>query len=248
MKKIALIILVISLSLFANSKKTISFNSLDNTTMAADLYMVDEDINRPLIVLFHQAQWSRGEYNEIAPKLNKLGFNCMAVDLRAGNRINGVLNQTYLNARKNHKKTKYLNTRIDIVAAFQEARSYSNKLIAWGSSYSAALLLKNIGEKPRYAQAILAFSPGEYFEKFGKPKDYITSSAKKLKMPVFITSARDEKNRWINIYDAIDRKYRVSFIPTTKGNHGSRALWSQFDDNQAYWHEVEKFLNSLNLK
>jgi len=248
MKKVLFFLLLLSTLIYATTKTTIQFKSLDNVMVAADLYLIDNDINRPMIVLFHQANWSRGEYIEIAPKLNKLGFNCMAVDLRSGDKINGIQNQTYLNAKKSYKKTNHLNSRIDMIASFQEARSYSNKLIGWGSSYSASILLKTIGEKPRYAKAILAFSPGEYFKRVGKPDDYIQKSASKLKIPVFITSSKSEKNSWTNIYEAINSKYRKSFIPTTEGNHGSRVLWSESSNNKAYWNEVESFLRSLQLK
>ena len=32
-------------------------------------------------------------------------------------------------------------------------------------------------------------------------------------------------------------------MPKTKGNHGSRALWSKFNDSNDYWHAVSKFLH-----
>ena len=48
--------------------------------------------NAPVLVLFHQAGWSRGEYREIAPKLNELGYICLAIDQRSGKGVNGVAN------------------------------------------------------------------------------------------------------------------------------------------------------------
>jgi len=247
MKKCLILILLITSFVYAANKKTVEFKSLDNLILTADLYMIDEDINRPFIVLYHQAQSSRGEYSEIALRLNKLGFNCMAVDLRSGEMSNGIKNQTYLEAVKNDKKTTHLKARIDIVSALHYARQYSQNLIAWGSSYSASLLMKTIGEKPRYAKAILAFSPGEYFSKFGKPIDYIKTSANKLKIPVFITSARHEVKDWQEIYNVIDAKYRVAFIPKAQGHHGSSSLWSKYSSSNEYWVAVESFLKSLNL-
>jgi len=247
MNRIIIFVFLLSSLAIAANIKTVEFKSLDNLTLRADLYMIDEDEDRPFIVLYHQAQSSRGEYNKIALKLNSLGFNCMAVDLRSGKISNNIKNESYLNAVKSHKKTSYLKARMDIVAALHYARQYSTKLIAWGSSYSASLILKTIGEKPRYAKAILAFSPGEYFSKFSKPNDYISSSAKKLKVPVFITSKRDEINNWKNIYDSIDEKYRVKFIPKANGHHGSSALWPKYSSSSEYWIAVENFLNSLKL-
>ncbi|MFA9412828.1 MAG: hypothetical protein ACERK0_16305, partial [Deltaproteobacteria bacterium] len=47
----------------------------------ADVYEA-QDKSATLILLFHQAGWSRGEYREIAPKLVKAGYRVMAVDQR----------------------------------------------------------------------------------------------------------------------------------------------------------------------
>lgn len=81
---------VISSLLSADQEaKTITFPSKDGLTLTADLYIM-HDKSAPFIVLFHQARWSRGEYEEIAPRLNMMGFNCMAVDLRSGGQVNGV--------------------------------------------------------------------------------------------------------------------------------------------------------------
>jgi len=80
--------------------ETITFPSKDGLTITADTYITNPDNKTPFIVLFHQAGWSRGEYNEIAPKLNKLGFNCMAVDQRSGGSVNGIQNETTALAQK----------------------------------------------------------------------------------------------------------------------------------------------------
>jgi dienelactone hydrolase len=245
MNKILLFIFLIVSFVDASNKKVIEFKSLDNLLITADLYMIDDDINRPFIILYHQAKSSRGEYNEIAIRLNTLGYNCMSVDLRAGDSSNNIKNETYLRAHKSNKKTSQLKARIDIISALHYARQYSNNLIAWGSSYSASLILKTIGEKPRYAKAILAFSPGEYFSTVGKPDDYIRNSAKKIKIPVFITSAKNEVKNWQEIYNVINQEHRIAFIPKSKGNHGSSALWSKYPSSSEYWVAVEKFLKSL---
>ena len=46
---------------------------------AADLY-APHPATAPLVILFHQAGWSRGEYEEIAPKLKR--FNTPASQRR----------------------------------------------------------------------------------------------------------------------------------------------------------------------
>ena len=227
------------------AQKTIIFPSKDGLQITSDLYIVNKNETTPFIVLFHQASWSRGEYFEIAPKLNKLGFNCMAVDLRSGKSVNNINNETSKKAVNLGMGTTYVDALIDIEAALTLARmNYAKgKLIAWGSSYSAALVLKVAGSDQDIVDGVLAFAPGEYFSKFGKSPTWIQESAKNIEVPVFITSAKKERQKWAPIFDSIQNEEKVSYIPITSGNHGSRALWDKFDDSQGYWDAVTEFLN-----
>ncbi len=238
------VLVLFAASSFSYAKSTLTFPSKDGLQISMDAY-IDHVDKRPLIVLFHQAGWSRGEYLEIAPKLNKLGFNALAIDLRSGDQINGVINETARRARSAGKGTSYVDALQDVEASLKYARNLVGdqvKVIAWGSSYSAALVLKVAGEHPEWANAVLAFSPGEYFKKAGKPADWIQRSAKLYTRPVFITSAKAEIKRWKPIFDAIKSKRKYAFIPKTKGNHGSRALWKRYPDSRDYWLAVERFL------
>lgn len=230
----------------SQNKQTVKFPSSDGLELTADVYLEHEK-SAPLIILFHQARWSRGEYLEIAPKLTMLGFNCIAVDLRSGGGVNDVKNESFIQAQQVMKPTKYVNSYPDIVAAIEYAKKYyaEGNLIIWGSSYSAALVLKYAGESTNNVNGVLSFSPGEYFSSQGKSKTWITESASKIDIPVFITSAKGEKSSWSSIFAAIPSEQKVSFLPATAGNHGSRALWSKFGDSVYYWDAVEKFLNTL---
>jgi len=221
----------------------IEFPSDDGLAITADMYLL-ENSEAPFIVLFHQAGWSRGEYLEIAPKLNSLGFSCMAIDQRSGKSVNDVDNETAIRAKKEGKPSSYTDAVPDLLAALKYVRyKYSPKtVIGWGSSYSSALILKLAGDDPKLVDGILSFAPGEYFEKLGKPSDWITTSARNISVPVFITSAREEKPNWINIYNSIKSDKKEMFIPETAGNHGSRALWEKFEDSESYWKAVKKFL------
>jgi len=245
-KYLLIIVLVIPTLSVAQDVQSIKFPSKDGLELTADLYMA-HDNSAPLIVLFHQARWSRGEYQEIAPKLNMLGFNCMAVDLRSGGEVNGVKNESFIRAQSEMKSTKYVDAYPDIEAAVSYAKEYyaEGKVIIWGSSYSSALVLKYTGDNVDMVDAVLSFSPGEYFSKQGKSKTWISESASNITQPVFITSAKREKSSWSSIFAAIPSEQKVSFLPSTPGNHGSRALWSKFGDSVYYWNEVEKFLNNL---
>jgi hypothetical protein len=78
-----ILILLITFSVQIKAQEKVSFKSSDGLEITADKYFTDSE-SAPLILLFHQAGWSRGEYNESAPKLNKLGFNCIAFAQRSG--------------------------------------------------------------------------------------------------------------------------------------------------------------------
>ena len=231
----------------ASAAQLISFHSADNVLITADSYAPHAAANTPVIVLFHQAGSSRGEYDDIAPRLNTLGFNCIAVDLRSGEYSRGKDNETAIRASKAGLTTRYVDALPDIIAALQYAHKQypDSRVIAWGSSYSAALVLKVAGDHAELVDAVLAFSPGEYFAHLGKSKTWIRDSAQMIKVPVFITSAKDEAGDWDAIYQAIPSAIKIRFIPTTQGNHGSRALWEKYADSTAYWDAVTDFLDTV---
>lgn len=246
MKKLIYIFCLISFGVSAQNYQTITFKSGDGITITANLYLTEAK-TEPFIILFHQANWSRGEYLEIGPKLNQLGYNCMAVDLRSGGSVNNVANATMQSAVAAMKETKYVNSIPDIKAAVDYAKEFhaEGKLVIWGSSYSSSLVLHYAGTNPENVDAVLSFSPGEYFRSQGKPADFIASAAKNITKPVFITSAKGEQKSWQSIYDAIPSESKEFYLPETPGNHGSRALWAKFGDSLRYWDAVEAFLAKL---
>ena len=225
----------------------VEFPAADELMIIGDLYLAHEDKSTPFIVLCHQANWSRGEYREIAPKLNELGFNCLAIDQRSGKSVNDIDNLSVKKAREAKKGTDFPDAEQDMIAALKWAKENhaEGKLILWGSSYSAALSLRIAGENPDLVDGALAFSPGEYFTRFGKSGDWIATSAKKIADPVFITSARQEYQAWKAIFKSIPGESKANFRPETAGNHGSRALWEKFSDNDAYWSAVKEFLKQF---
>lgn len=225
--------------------ETITFPSKDGLEITADVYVTHPD-SAPFIVLFHRAHWSRGEYREIAPKLNEMGFNGMAIDQRSGDEVNNVPNETMRRARKKKLGTTYLDAIQDMEAAIEYARKHfaKGKLIIWGSSYSAALVLKIAGDHPGQFDGVLAFAPGEYFSRFGKGDEFIAESAQYIKCPVFITSAKSEKDNWWDIYETINAP-RSYFLPKTRGVHGSEALWEKTPESKEYWKATGKFLSQF---
>lgn len=227
--------------LLSYAQETIEYPSKDGLQITADYYKAAN--SDTFILLFHQAGWSRGEYTETAPKLNALGYSCLAIDQRSGGKVNDVINQTHLRAEKEGKETAFIDAFQDIEAtvAYVKKTYKPNKIIIWGSSYSSSLVIKYAGDNPNSIDAALSFSPGEYFGK----DDFIKNSASNITVPTFITSAQSEKKSWTSIHNAIPTTSKTSFSPTTKGNHGSRALWSKFKDSEGYWTAVKDFLKKV---
>ena len=231
---------------FAASFKTVSFSAKDGLQVTADLYLA-HPTDAPFIVLFHQARGSRGEYRTIAPELNAFGFNAMAVDQRIGGSFNAIINETAKRFGAEGTSEAYIEALPDMEAAIKYARkNYAKgKLIIWGSSYSASLVLKIAGDNPSLADGVLAFSPGEYFGSSGKGLTYIRDSASKIVVPVFITSSSSEKNSWYPIFEAIPGGRKAYFLPASDGAHGSSALFEYYDASKDYWKAAKEFLKQF---
>lgn len=227
---------------YSQNKKKVKFKSEDNVEITADIYLT-ENKDAPFILLFHQAMFSRGEYIEIAPKLNKLGFNCIAIDQRSGLKVNGIINQTHKDAKCKDMKTKYPDAFPDLTATLKYAKKiYSpKKIIVLGSSYSSSLVFI-LAAKHKEISGVLSFSPGEYFI-FENKK--IADWAKKVDCPIFVTSSKKEAKECSLIFKNANNKSSIQFIPKNKGFHGSKALWSSKDGNEEYWNAVKLFLKNL---
>ncbi|HEU4588536.1 MAG TPA: alpha/beta hydrolase [Gemmatimonadales bacterium] len=222
----------------------ITFPSKDSLRITANVW-VPHPLTAPFIVLFHQAGSSRAEYTEIAPRLVAMGFNCMAVDARAGGSVNGVRNETAQRAKAAGRGTDFLDAEQDLEAAIRyvRARYARGKVLGWGSSYSAALVLRLAGMRPGLLDGVLAFSPGEYFTDPPGSATYVRDGARRIAVPVFITSARSERKDWMGIYGAIDKLFRRAYVPEREGSHGSSALWKSTNGQEGYWQAVRGFLN-----
>ncbi len=229
--------------LAAQAPRTIVFASADSLPITADLY-APLPPTAPFIVLFHQAEASRGEYREIAPRLVAMGFNCMAVDQRAGDAMNGVANETAKRAQAEARPASMLDARQDIEAALRYARERYAKgpVIAWGSSYSASLVLVVAGQRKGLADGVVAFSPGEYFPVSPGGPRLVRAAARAITVPVFITAARSEDD-WRPIFAALPRGLRRSYVPESEGRHGSKALWKDAPGQEGYWQALRGFLN-----
>jgi pimeloyl-ACP methyl ester carboxylesterase len=171
----------------------------------------------------------------------EMGFTCITLDQRSGDQVNGVVNQTKQKALEMAKGTEYVHALPDLLAAvgFTKAEFNPDKLIIWGSSYSASLafILANIHRGD--IDGLVTFSPGLYFEMNGKT---IIEYAATLDCPTFMTCSREEAPSRLGIFEAIPHAEKTFFVPELEGYHGSKALWSENAGNEAYWAALTEFL------
>ena len=217
---------------------TVTIASTDDVKVYADWYKIDDD--KPVILLCHQAGYSRGEYRETAAWLNDLGFNCMAIDQRSGNKVNGVKNETFAIAEEKGLGTGYLDAEADILAGLDYLYDhYHRPIIIVGSSYSSSLVLK-IANGNEKVKAVVSFSPGEYFG----DELSIEESVAGMDKTSFLTASKDEATQIQPFADVIGANATM-FIPEGQGSHGSKALWTSNKGHEEYREAFKAFLLGL---
>ncbi len=216
-----------------------SFPSRDGLVVFADIY--ERKDKKPVILLCHQAGYSRGEYSITAFRLGSIGFSSMAIDQRSGKESRDIINKTALMAKDKGMGQDYLDAKQDIEAAidYLYERNDQQPIILVGSSYSASLALI-IGKNNDKVKGIAAFSPGEYL-KGVSVKDSLMDYTK----PIFVTSSKEEIVQIESIIELADSSLVSHFKPQVEGIHGSRALWDSTEGNDNYWNAFEAFLKGL---
>jgi dienelactone hydrolase len=236
---VCVIVLLFSFTMKSDAQLTVTFPAKDGLTVTADWYPVDNRL--PVILLCHQAGSSRGEFAETALKLNKFGFNCMAVDLRSGKEVNGIKNETAAAAKKLKKGQSYLDAEQDILAAIDYlVQKYDKNIVLLGSSYTASLVLK-IANENAHVLGVAAFSPGEYFDE----KDFVAKHIKGLAKPVYVTSSKAEADEVTELVKDVTSRIKVQYIPMSAGEHGAKVLWASQPSNEEYWITLMSFLGKM---
>ena len=218
----------------------ISIETADGLEMTADKY-VNSNPDAKWIILCHQARYSRGEYIETALRLVEMGYSCLALDQRSGDAVNGVKNETNEHAVRKGIGTEYADALPDVEAALNYTKNVlgASHIMMVGSSYSASLAVIMAAKYPDDVDAIASFSPGNYFKIDGMD---VSDFAKKVNLPAFITSAKDEADSWKEIFANIPSDAKTSFLPELDGFHGSKALWKKNEGHEAYWAAFSSFL------
>ena len=227
-------------------QETIKIKGESGLDITCDVYEVKHGADYAF--LFHQAGFSRGEYIETAKIFHDRGINTIAVDLRSGDKVNGVVNETALMAIENKVPNSFLDAEADIKSVisyveFLHADPLSSFYLV-GSSYSASLVLR-VGADTLYKhanriKAVAAFSPGEYLK-----TRKVKPSIEYMQKPVYITSSKNEISEVKELVSMIDTNLVHQFEPDFDGVHGSKALWSETDNSDKYRASFNKWLDKL---
>ncbi len=222
-------------------QRTVKFLASDKLEVTADLYLSDS--GAPYIILLHGEGGSRGEYKEIAPKLLKLGFNCLAVDLRNGKESNFVQNETAARAKANNISVTLLDDEKDMLAAMDYVlkTTMNNRCVLFGNSSSASLAMKT-ANKNKKVTAVIAFSPGEYFTPEYQLKDWLEGFDKLL----FAASSKREHAYVSNLVKDLPQQSTTVFQPTSgEGVHGVQALLNSNPSSGEYWMSLMMFVKKV---
>ncbi len=221
-------------------KSLVQFPSEDGIIITADHYFSRK--GSPYILLFHQENSSRGEFDSIAERIVKIGYNCLAVDLRMGDKFGYVENETVKSARENGKSTGIMEALKDISSSIEYVWNLSGQqIILFGSGASASLALIE-GKSNERIKAVITFSPGEYFRPNVVMKSYLSGYPKMI-----YAGCTDYEYPFVQeMFSETDESMKIIFRPSF--GHGARGTMALFSDNPTrdeYWLSLLLFFKSL---
>jgi hypothetical protein len=235
-----LIVFILSAICSGFGQQAVYFLAKDGLRVRGDLYV--KDARFPFIILCHQDNSNRSEYFQIAPKLLNLNYNCLAIDLRAGDKTGFTDNETARQAAFENRHAEMLDATADIAAAIQYVQQINNQpVILFGSSYSASLCLIEAMDEPTVS-ATIAFSPGEFFQ----PKLCIGEELRKFNKQVFVGSTGKEYAYLKEMTVDIPPEKITLFKPEKgEGVHGAKALLEDNITSDEYWFALMMFFRKI---
>ena len=226
------------------------FKADDGVRVFADLYIVEDGKRAPIVILFHQARSNgRAEYAYHIPRLVEAGYNLLVVDQRSGGDQFGGENRT---AARDGEEYTYCEAYPDLEAALDYVidEGFTGSRYAWGSSYSAALVLRLGMEHPDDLSGIVSFSPAIGTAMMPcSTTVYITSN----EVPTFIAVPASEVSKYQGQKKRKNRKlaaaaanYVDQMYVADNGIHGASMLVPDRvgGDVEKHWNAVFNFMRS----
>lgn len=220
----------------AFAQRKITYLSTDKLVITADLYMFDA--GAPFMILLHKENSSREEYAELAPKFNKLGFNCLVPDLRSGKDFDGIKNETAALAHREgiacsqEESLKDINASINYIQTISQHKFF----LAMGSYYTASALLKMANSKKRMVGLIVS-APSE--REMAKKEEIA-----EVNIPVFALAQGSECQFMKDYVGSLPNATLFEAAPSTAPS----ALHSKSKDATTCWMSLMFFLKPLQSK
>jgi dienelactone hydrolase len=220
-------------------KSLVEFYASDSLLISADHYFSSKE--NSYILLFHREGSSRGEFESIADRFVKMGYNCLAVDMRNGDSFGFVNNKTASRAKSQNLQSD-AKAEMDILAAIDYiSQIYTGEMILLGSSFSATLCLK-VATENENVKAVMTFSPGDFMRSRTTLKELL----EKIQKPVFIASNQIEYPFVVEATSEInDDKITLVKPPENAENRGIGLLSDNNPVSDTYWLSVLVFIKSL---
>jgi dienelactone hydrolase len=219
------------------------FTTDDGVTIYGELYRADAPGDAPVALLFHQGAGSSAEYTEIAPRLVGAGYHAIAVDQRRGGDMFGRANRT-LEALGDQPPASYCEVYPDLQATLREARArgLTGPVVAWGSSYSASLVMRLTLEHPDDIVAVASFSPASGEPMAGcEPEPW----ARRLGRPLFVgRPSRELEIDWIREQHDLLRSLDATIFIAPEARHASSMLAPERNatSTESAWAALSAFL------
>jgi dienelactone hydrolase len=210
----------------ADTPQTVTVDSPDGVKLVGSFYEAGKPMT-PALLLLHQWQSDRHSYDEFAKKMQRAGFNVLAIDGRGlGESTKKADGSTVSAGRMNTDVIAMID---DVGAAFDFLAK--NKMVdpkrigIVGASYGSSLALIYAANKPEVG-AVALLSPG--LDYFGNMQ--MKPAMKKYgKRPVYMVAADDDSESAAAIkelppVEAIPQQIKKTYVT---GGHGTALLKSQ---------------------
>ena len=221
------------------------FITEDGVTVYGDLYLGPGGKAGPLILAFHQGGGdARGEYGPLAPRLLEQGYSVLAIDQRSGGDRFGSLNRT-VDALEAEASMCSAYPDLEAALRYAKAEGFTGRRVAWGSSYSATLVLRLATEHAEDIAGVLSFSPaGGGPMADCPPTPYISH----VRQPVLMLRPAGEiEIESVQTQMAVFQENGHQTFVSDPGTHGSSMLNPERveGDVEPTWDVVLRFLNGV---
>ncbi len=246
MKRLLYILFIIGNWCFLQAQQLdaveIDFLASDSLRIFGDLY--HQDKSNPTVFLFHQGRSNgRAEYLELIPTLLDKGYNVVSIDQRRGGQLYGRYNRTVAQLMLNGYS--YCDTYPDLegIVNYMTKAGYVGKRVLWGSSYSAALVVRLAHNRPEDFHAVLSFSPAS-----GGPMQDCKADDffETLKVPLLLMRPGNEMEiESVAAQLLLAKQYGHKTYVVDHGVHGSSMMVASRVDGSILdqWEVVHSFLD-----